>query len=136
MAPGVHGLGSSLCRHCLRGGRKALCGKLGRRGELGRRGSRGSRDHVRGLRLVLLRSQHRGEHTLTHCIARGDRTHRLLQRAANGSVKLDANWVLHGSALYDLHPWATVAPEALWLLGLLVFWGAVARFALPRLTEG
>lgn len=41
-----------------------------------------------------------------------------------------------GSALYDLHPWATVAPEALWLLGLLVFWGAVARFALPRLTEG
>ena len=41
-----------------------------------------------------------------------------------------------GSALYDLHPWATVAPEALWLLGLLAFWGAVARFVLPRLTEG
>ena len=41
-----------------------------------------------------------------------------------------------GSALYDLHPWATVAPEALWLLGLLAFWGALARFVLPRLTEG
>lgn len=40
------------------------------------------------------------------------------------------------SALYDLHPWATVAPEALWLLGLLVFWGAAARLVLPRLTEG
>jgi hypothetical protein len=41
-----------------------------------------------------------------------------------------------GSALYDLHPWATIAPESLWLLGLLVLWGAVARVALPRLTEG
>lgn len=40
------------------------------------------------------------------------------------------------SALYDLHPWATVGPEALWLLGLLVLWGAVARLAQPRLTEG
>lgn len=39
------------------------------------------------------------------------------------------------SALYDLHPWATVGPEALWLLGLLVLWGAVARLAQPRLTE-
>ena len=41
-----------------------------------------------------------------------------------------------GSALYDLHPWATIVPESLWLLGLLVFWGAVARVVLPRLTEG
>ncbi len=39
------------------------------------------------------------------------------------------------SALYDLHPWATVGPEALWLLGLLVAWGAVARLVQPRLTE-
>jgi hypothetical protein len=39
------------------------------------------------------------------------------------------------SALYDLHPWATVGPEALWLIGLLLLWGAVARLALPRLTE-
>jgi hypothetical protein len=39
------------------------------------------------------------------------------------------------SALYDLHPWATVGPEALWLVGLLALWGAVARLALPRLTE-
>jgi len=39
------------------------------------------------------------------------------------------------SALYDLHPWATVGPEALWMLGLLVLWGAVARLAQPRLTE-
>jgi len=39
------------------------------------------------------------------------------------------------SALYDLHPWDTVVPEALWLLGLLVLWGAVARLAQPRLTE-
>jgi hypothetical protein len=39
------------------------------------------------------------------------------------------------SALYDLHPWATVGPEALWLLGLLVAWAAVARLAQPRLTE-
>jgi ABC-type multidrug transport system permease subunit len=39
------------------------------------------------------------------------------------------------SALYDLHPWATIGPEALWLLGLLVLWGAVARLAQPRLTE-
>jgi hypothetical protein len=39
------------------------------------------------------------------------------------------------SALYDLHPWATVGPEALWLLGLLVVWGAAARLAQPRLTE-
>ncbi|MGD0273641.1 MAG: ABC transporter permease [Gaiellaceae bacterium] len=41
-----------------------------------------------------------------------------------------------GSALYDLHPWATIAPETLWLIGLLAFWGTVARFVLPRLTEG
>src|SRR5664280_3070607 len=39
------------------------------------------------------------------------------------------------SALYDLHPWATVGPEALWMLGLLVLWGALARLAQPRLTE-
>jgi ABC-type multidrug transport system permease subunit len=39
------------------------------------------------------------------------------------------------SALYDLHPWATIGPEALWLLGLLVVWGALARLAQPRLTE-
>jgi ABC-type Na+ efflux pump permease subunit len=39
------------------------------------------------------------------------------------------------SALYDLHPWATIGPEALWLAGLLVLWGTVARLALPRLTE-
>jgi hypothetical protein len=39
------------------------------------------------------------------------------------------------SALYDFHPWATLGPEALWLIGLLVAWGAVARFVLPRLTE-
>ena len=39
------------------------------------------------------------------------------------------------SALYDLHPWATVGPEALWLIGLLALWGAVARLVLPRLTE-
>jgi len=42
---------------------------------------------------------------------------------------------LFSSALYDLHPWATVGPEALWLLGLLVLWGALARLAQPRLTE-
>jgi hypothetical protein len=40
------------------------------------------------------------------------------------------------SALYDAHPWATVGPEALWLAGLLVVWGVIARLALPRLTEG
>jgi ABC-type multidrug transport system permease subunit len=39
------------------------------------------------------------------------------------------------SALYDLHPWATIGPEALWLLGLLVVWGALARLAQPRLSE-
>ena len=39
------------------------------------------------------------------------------------------------SALYDFHPAATVVPEGLWLLGLLVIWGAVARLVLPRLTE-
>ena len=39
------------------------------------------------------------------------------------------------SALYDRHPWATIGPEALWLLGLLVLWAAVARLAQPRLTE-
>lgn len=39
------------------------------------------------------------------------------------------------SALYDLHPGATVVPEALWLIGLLVLWGVVARLAQPRLTE-
>ena len=39
------------------------------------------------------------------------------------------------SALYDLHPWATIGPEALWLLGLLVVWGALARLAQPRVTE-
>jgi hypothetical protein len=39
------------------------------------------------------------------------------------------------SALYDLHPWATIGPEAFWLLGLLVLWGALARLAQPRLTE-
>jgi hypothetical protein len=39
------------------------------------------------------------------------------------------------SALYDSHPWATVGPEALWMLGLLVLWGVVARLVLPRLTE-
>ena len=39
------------------------------------------------------------------------------------------------SALYDLHPWVTIGPEALWLLGLLVLWGALARLAQPRLTE-
>ena len=39
------------------------------------------------------------------------------------------------SALYDLHPWATIGPEALWLLGLLVVWGALARLAQPRFTE-
>jgi ABC-2 type transport system permease protein len=41
-----------------------------------------------------------------------------------------------GAALYDLHPWATIVPETLWLLGLLVLWGAAARLVLPRLTEG
>jgi ABC-type transport system involved in multi-copper enzyme maturation permease subunit len=40
------------------------------------------------------------------------------------------------SALYDAHPWATLGPEALWLAGLLVVWAAIARLALPRLTEG
>ncbi len=40
-----------------------------------------------------------------------------------------------GSALYDVHPWATIGPEALWLLVLLALWGALARMALPRLLE-
>ena len=40
---------------------------------------------------------------------------------------------LFGAALYDLDPWPTIGPEALWLGFLGLFWSLVARVSLPRL---
>ncbi|MGZ4359845.1 MAG: ABC transporter permease [Gaiellaceae bacterium] len=42
---------------------------------------------------------------------------------------------LVGSALYDPSPWATVLPEGVWLAGLALVYGLLARLALPRLLS-
>ncbi len=39
-----------------------------------------------------------------------------------------------GSALYDLHPWKTVAREAAWLVGLGAVFASLARLGMRRLT--
>ena len=40
---------------------------------------------------------------------------------------------LIGSALYDPNPWTVVVPNGLWLAGLALGYGVLARLALPRL---
>jgi hypothetical protein len=38
------------------------------------------------------------------------------------------------AALYEARPWATLAAEAAWLVGLAVVFGAVARIGMRRLS--
>jgi hypothetical protein len=42
---------------------------------------------------------------------------------------------LFASALYDTSPWATVAVEASWLVGLGLVFGALARLSMRRLVS-